>query len=279
MTSSSRQPAGIPAGGQFASRRTAEPSAPLDTPGSPDDWESEPADPGSPADLVRQLEDLYQTVATVEAEEAEALRRYETAAEDLQAAKDRLAALRASADRLLEAIRGTFRGSPVDDMKLVDGKEVFSAGGPTVQSGQVVNRIETADGTVFHRRRQGVYPNWPSHIRIQGNRPLTDGEVRQAAQLTGYAFRAALHGDEPVAHPERDSPYSFIVRADSSSSRSDDIVAAFDEFEQQLPTTLTEGSPVRKTDRQGPRTAGTRLVEGLGAGLTFEVFYDEVTGD
>jgi len=55
---------------------------------------------------------------------------------------------------------------------------------------------------------------------------------------------------------------------------------ALEEFEDTLPTMINEGSPVRKTDRAGAGTKGTRLVEGMHEpGLTFEVYYDSVYDD
>jgi hypothetical protein len=49
-----------------------------------------------------------------------------------------------------------------------------------------------------------------------------------------------------------------------------------EDFEEMLPNMLADGTPVRKTDRAGAGTQGTRLVEGFGSDLAFEIYYDDV---
>jgi hypothetical protein len=46
------------------------------------------------------------------------------------------------------------------------------------------------------------------------------------------------------------------------------------ELEEMLPSIVKHGSQVRKTDRAGAGTKGTRLVEGLGADLQVTIYYD-----
>jgi hypothetical protein len=60
----------------------------------------------------------------------------------------------------------------------------------------------------------------------------------------------------------------------TKSSR-DDLGMGLEDFEEALPQILSEGSPIRKTDRSGPGTKGTRLVEGFGADLAAEIYYDD----
>ncbi len=150
---------------------------------------------------------------------------------------------------------------------------------PTSLAANRVSDQVVVDGTTFHRRRDGVYPNWPYAMRFQANRPLTDDETSRFAGWVGYAYRSTVAGESSGA-PDRDSPCSFVVSADTTKTRRDDLGVALEEFEEQLPATIQDGSPVRKTDRSGPGTAGTRLVEGFDdPRLRFEIYYDDVTHD
>lgn len=129
----------------------------------------------------------------------------------------------------------------------------------------------------FHRRRDGVYPGTPYAMRFEANRPLTDDEMRQMAQLIGYRYAATVRG-ERLPDPERDSPYSFVLSTDTTKSRSDDLGIALEDFEEDLDGFVHAGSPVRTTDRAGAGTKGTRLVDGLGdPDLHIEIYYDDVT--
>ena len=146
---------------------------------------------------------------------------------------------------------------------------------PAVQGGAVFDSV-SVDDQVFHRRQDKVYPGEPYAIRLQANRPLTDDEARHVAGAMGYAYRATVAG-EPLGMPHRDTPYSFVVSADTTKSARDDLGVALEAFEDMLPTMIDEGSSVRKTDRAGAGTKGTRLVEGMHEpDLAFEVYYDDV---
>ena len=146
---------------------------------------------------------------------------------------------------------------------------------PDVQAGVIRDAVDVV-GTVFHRRREGTYPDAPNAVRIQASRPLTDQEMQRMAQLVGYQYAAEVRGD-PFSDPLRDSPFSFIIAADTTKTRSDDLGAALERFEAGLDHIVQAGSPVRTTNRAGEGTKGTRLVEGFNeAGLTFELFYDDV---
>lgn len=113
-------------------------------------------------------------------------------------------------------------------------------------------------------------------MRFQANRELTEDEKQQFAGLIGYAYRSAVRG-EPIGSPISDSPYSFVVSADTTKSRRDDLGQALEEFEDLLPEIVQDGSPVRTTNRSGPGTEGTRLVEGLNdPNLKFEIYYDDI---
>ena len=132
-------------------------------------------------------------------------------------------------------------------------------------------------GHTFTRYESGVsFPGQPNAIRIQADRELTDAEVQHFAQILGYSLRSTL-ATEPLAQPERDTLFSFIVSIDTTKSRRDDVGLAFEEFHDRLPGMVRDGSPIRTTNRSGPGTAGTRLVGGFGSKApSFALYYDDV---
>lgn len=137
--------------------------------------------------------------------------------------------------------------------------------------GHVFDTVESA-GRVFHRRRAGIYPDAPSSIRLQADRPLGGQEVEQLRNLMGYQLYAKV-APKPTGRPEADTPFSFTFTVDTSEVDQAKMEAAFDEWERSLPTTFAEGTPARKT--QG----GTRKYEGVDPPPAFEVFYDRVVFD
>lgn len=148
------------------------------------------------------------------------------------------------------------------------------ASDPRVQAGEVFDKILDENGKTFHRRRPGTYPGTPYAMRFQANRPLTEEEQSQAASLIGYTYAATIRG-EKIGYPKQDTPYSFVVSADMTKSRRDDLGDGVAEFEDQLPYLLQGGSPVRTTNRKG--AVGSRLIEGLNdPDLKFEIYYDDV---
>lgn len=151
------------------------------------------------------------------------------------------------------------------------------ANDPRLIAGQVFDKVTAPDGTVFHRRRDGVYPNEPYALRVQANRPLREEEKNQLAGLLGYAYKTEVRGDG-FSMPQSDSPYSFIVHVDTTKSRSDDLGHAMQRFENAIPDMILEGSPARKTNRTGP--IGSRQVEGFNEpDLSIELYYDDVIQD
>ncbi|WP_156250791.1 hypothetical protein [Pseudactinotalea terrae] len=96
-------------------------------------------------------------------------------------------------------------------------------------------------------------------LRVQVGRGLTEQEAQHLAGLVGYGW--ATTGGEPLPTPEQDTPNSIVLYADSTKTRS---LAQVDMFVDDLAALVADGSPVRKTDRMGAGTKGTRLVEGLG---------------
>lgn len=273
MTSQPRVSAGVPTGGQFATAVHAESPRTLGT--------DTGAKPGDLHAAVAALNESYGRWRNAIAESEAASRRVAAAREEFAAAMGRLrqVAPGVAADAEEEvAWRDAEHGDhdPADlHWRDVSGTEVYDSRHPDVQAGKVFDAV-SSDGTVFHRRREGVYPDWPYAMRFQASRPLSDDEVQRFAQLVGYQYRASVRG-EPLGWPERDTPYSFVVAADCTKTSSDDIGIALEEFEDNLTATVLEGSPVRKTDRSGPGTRGTRLIEGFNEpDLTFHVYYDRV---
>jgi len=147
-----------------------------------------------------------------------------------------------------------------------------------VQNGEVFDTVLVDDGSgysrCFHRRRPGVFAGSPYSMRFQVNRRITDDDARHLAGLVGYAYRSTIAG-ESIGSPEIDSPFSFIVSADMTKSSRDDLGMGLEDFEAMLPRVLAEGSPIRKTDRAGVGTKGTRLIDGFGPDIVAEIYYDD----
>ncbi|MFS0885096.1 hypothetical protein [Aeromicrobium sp. 179-A 4D2 NHS] len=142
---------------------------------------------------------------------------------------------------------------------------------------QFADTVEV-DGHTFHRRREGVYPSEPYAMRFEFDKDISDEDMGRFSQLVGYAYAASVRG-ERMPFPERDSSRSFVIWADTTKSRSDDLGEALDKFEKAIGpkgTVFAEGSPIRTTDRAGAGTKGTRLVEGFGHRPNFEIYYDSV---
>lgn len=294
-----RQPAGIPTGGRFASREHAETGLTLvDT--SAVTASSDP-----------EIEDVLDEWALVKAErerlDALASVGRPASANELMVLNNRMGDLLDRFAARSAALAGDVEPEPsqqspslpdwsdriVGQVSDPDGSVAAAVAGgarysfdPFVENGGVADQVvvlnRTGDGeelygTVFHRRRDGVAPYWPYAMRFQANRPLSPDEMRHAAGLIGYAYRANVRG-ESLGEPVPDTPYSFTVSADSTKTARDDVGVAFAEFEDALPDLIASGSPVRKTDRSGPGTKGTKLIEGFDdPELRFEIFYDDVT--
>lgn len=143
---------------------------------------------------------------------------------------------------------------------------------PEIQAG-AVRDVVVSGGTTYHRVRDGHFGAEPYSMRVQFDRDVSDEEIQRSAQLMGYALATAGQR-EGASDPERDSPRSFTLSVDTTKGRS---YRHLDEFEDNLNTYLSEGTPVRKTDRSGPGTAGTRLVDGLGdKAPSYQLYYDSI---
>ncbi len=170
------------------------------------------------------------------------------------------------------------------DRAAEEANGAYVSQGARAQSGAKLDKINVIDswsgdateGTVYHRRREGVHPDTPYSIRVQANRQISNEEARHLAGLMGYAYRSTVAG-ESLGDVQRDTAYSFIVSADTTKSSRDDLGMALEDFEQQYPAIVKTGSPVRKTDRSGPGTKGTSLVPAFDDdSIELELYYDDV---
>lgn len=144
-----------------------------------------------------------------------------------------------------------------------------------IQRGDVVDTMIVVDpdypeddGTTFYRSTNEVIPNEPYQIRIQANRRLNNDDVVKMASILGYSYRSTVAG-ENLGMPYQDSPYSFVVPADTTKSRRDDVGMALEDLEKRYPTMLIEGTPQRKTQNN------TRAIDGFeDDSLKVDFYYD-----
>lgn len=159
--------------------------------------------------------------------------------------------------------------------------KVFSTD-PRVQNGEVLDEVYVVDPrypagvsgednvTKFVRIREDIMENEPQYIRIQANRKLDAAGLEKMATLLGYHYRTTIAG-EPLGEPYQDSPYSFVVFADTTKGRMRD----FGKFEGEMNQVMVEGSPPYKTNRKGP--IGSRAIDGFNdEDLKVEIYYDSV---
>jgi hypothetical protein len=141
---------------------------------------------------------------------------------------------------------------------------------PRLTAGEVFDTVETADGQVFHRRRPGVFPDEPQAFRVQADRRINSGDLSKMARILGSAY-ATTGGSEGLGWPEMDTPFSFIVSADTNSGRA---YRKLDKMEDNFSAYMIEGSPVAKTNR-GQTPKGERYVDGFGLETPkFELYYE-----
>lgn len=107
-------------------------------------------------------------------------------------------------------------------------------------------------------------------------RALTPEEVERVSGCIGYALRSTLAGEslsEPVSvWPSNGGTYLTYWFDSTKSQRDDpDLMGAL----RLAGDMVQAGSPIRKTNRAGQGTAGTRLVQGIGpVDVAFEVDID-----
>jgi hypothetical protein len=157
------------------------------------------------------------------------------------------------------------------DTVVTNTDDPFFAGTPAISSPTEKDLRRT-----FTLATHEVRPNFPSAIRFEANRPLSKSEIIELAHMVAYLYRSTVRGDG-VGRAHRDSTHSFWMDFDTLFSQRTDPMAALDEFECRLDESLLDGTPVRKTDKAGPGTKGTRAVYGLNdPHLRVAVYYDSV---
>lgn len=135
----------------------------------------------------------------------------------------------------------------------------FKDNGDTAYKGvDVVEDEVIYDGVKFTKLDNENVISEPYAIRVQLGKELSGEEAQKVAQLFGYAY--AKTGGERGNHFEQDSPNSIVVYADTTKAGSYESV---DRFIEELPDVLKEGTPIRKTNKAGAGTMGTRLVDGF----------------
>lgn len=102
-------------------------------------------------------------------------------------------------------------------------------------------------------------------IRATFGRELLEGELFGASGAIGYALRIYMAGEElslPRVVSAPGQPTVAVYGYDSTKSRrseADPIEAL-----QVAVSYISEGSPIRRTNRAGVGSRGTRLVQGIG---------------
>lgn len=146
----------------------------------------------------------------------------------------------------------------VEDAKKEETPQ-FKDNGDTAYKGvDVVEDEVIYDGVKFTKLDNENVISEPYAIRVQLGKELSEEEAQKVAQLFGYAY--AKTGGERGNHFEQDSPNSIVVYADTTKAGSYESV---DRFIEELPDVLKEGTPIRKTNKAGAGTMGTRLVDGF----------------
>lgn len=108
------------------------------------------------------------------------------------------------------------------------------------------------------------------NFNVRFPRVLSTDEISRASGCIGYALRQTICGEE-LSEPEVSIWQGQTVLSyffDSTKSRRDspDFESAF----ELAASYVVFGSPVRRSNRAGPRTAGTSLVDGIGpVGMVF----------
>lgn len=120
-------------------------------------------------------------------------------------------------------------------------------------------------------------PTEPYSMLLHLANPITEEQAEQLVSLVGYAWRMYVGGEPLDAHDLDSTGTILTIPADSTKSARSNLWDALLLFADELPEVVRDGSPVRKTDRQGPGTKGTRLVEGMGE-VGFALYWDYVDG-
>lgn len=122
-------------------------------------------------------------------------------------------------------------------------------------------------------RTVNEFPEVLTSLRVRVPRILDDVELRQAGGCIGYAVKQ-LTGENATS-----DPYD-VFRVAGTTTFTVNFGVEIWESEQEdfldlVDTYLSEGSPIRTTNRSGSNTAGTRLVDGMGVRCVIEILMPE----
>jgi len=246
-TRSRRVQPGVSAGGQFTVQARPETAVSL----------------AALSPQVRELveADLARSGAPARSSAFERAQAAHTAAVERHAAayaeRDRSGDLLALAEERHETAHDAYRDAE-RSLEAAD-KALREAAAAQYAQTEVADVVEVPGWGTFNRIDEPEHlPAQFDALRVQVGCDLTPQQAQHLAQLVGYGW--ATTGGEPLPDPEQDTPASIVVYADSSKARS---LAQIDMFVDDLAALVAQGSPVRKTDRAGAGTKGTRLVDGL----------------
>lgn len=112
------------------------------------------------------------------------------------------------------------------------------------------------DETPYYKVDGDVFADEFYSFLIKTSRPVDDEELGQVCSLMGYRMRATV-GGEGLGWPDRIAADTFVIQMDSTKGD----MNHFGDFHDGLNDFIHEGTPVRKTNRNG--LAGTRAIDGL----------------
>jgi hypothetical protein len=168
------------------------------------------------------------------------------------------AGLKASYD---EVFSENFGGYSVDSLRAALGTSqshsvttpevVPNSSDSRVQNGEILDRVEH-DGIVYTRLKDGNYPSDASHFRLQFSRELSDEEMTHARDLAAYAWAVDVRGETLELHPEKDSPFSFIIFGDTTKSRRNDPDSAIMDWKDTMLTYFRSGTQQKDESKRLP---------------------------
>lgn len=119
----------------------------------------------------------------------------------------------------------------------------------------------------------GTHPGDWDTIRATFDRELSASEILEAAGCIGYALRIYMAGEElslPTVEEARDR--KTVLRFSYDSTKAQRSAPDVAEGLAEAARYIVEGTPVRKTNRAGVGTIGTRLSAGIGpVGVEFRI--------
>ncbi|OLV20130.1 hypothetical protein [Deinococcus marmoris] len=110
-------------------------------------------------------------------------------------------------------------------------------------------------------------------VTVRVGRILTEAEVAQVGGCLGYALRVHVAGEdlgdpESVAYQGGQTIIRYFFDSTKAQRSDPDPQHAF----QVAAEFIFDGTPIRSSNRSGPNTAGTRLIQGIGpVALAFSV--------